>query len=71
MTDIISKFYYESGKIRNRGQTYHCRDDADMEILINNLNALLTENAIKIHKMEMQLKLIEQAVNIGKGVEVE
>ena len=31
------------------------------------INALLTENAIKIHKMEMQLSLIEQAVDIGKG----
>ena len=67
MTDIISKFYYDNGRIRHCGNTYHCRDDVDMEVLINNINALLTEDAIKIHKMEMQLNLIEQAVKIGKG----
>lgn len=67
MVDVISKVSYENGKIRHRGNTYFCDDDADMEILCNNINALLTENAIKIHKMEMQLKLIEQAVKIGKG----
>ena len=68
MNDIISKLYYENGKIRTRGQTYHCNDDANMEVLCNNLNALLTENAIKIHKMEMQLLLIEQALKLKGDV---
>ena len=67
MVDVISKVVYDNGKIRYRGNTFHCDDDADMEILSNNINALLTENAIKIHKMELQLLLIEQAVDIGKG----
>lgn len=67
MVNILSKVAYDNRKIRHRGNTYFCDDDADMEILCNNINALLTENAIKIHKMEMQLKLIEQAVKIGKG----
>ena len=67
MVEVISKVAYGNGKIRYRGNTFFCDDDADMEILCNNINALLTENAIKIHKMEMQLKLIEQAVKIGKG----
>ena len=67
MVDVISKVAYENGKIRHRGDTYHCSDDADMGILCSNINALLTENAIKIHKMEMQLLLIEQAIKIGKG----
>ena len=67
MVDVISQVAYDNGKIRHRGNTYHCDDDADMEILCNNINALLTENAIKIHKMGVQLNLIEQAVKIGKG----
>lgn len=67
MVDVISKVAYDNGRIRHRGNTFHCDDDADMEILCNNINALLTENAIKIHKMELQLLLIEQAVDIGKG----
>ena len=67
MVDVISKVVYDNGKIRYRGNTFNCDDDADMEILSNNINALLTENAIKIHKMELQLLLIEQAVDIGKG----
>lgn len=67
MVDVISKVAYDNGKIRHRGNTYHCDNDADMEFLCNNINALLTENAIKIHKMGMQLLLIEQAVNIRKG----
>ena len=62
-----SKLVYDNKRIRYRGNTYFCDDDADMEILCNSINALLTENAIKIHKMEMQLSLIEQAVDIGKG----
>lgn len=67
MVNVISKLVYDNKKIRYHGNTYFCDDDADMEILCNSINALLTENAIKIHKMEMQLSLIEQAVNIGKG----
>lgn len=35
-----------------------------MEILCNNINALLTENAIKIHRMEMQLLMIATALEL-------
>ena len=69
MVDVISKVAYDSKKIRHRGNTYHCDDDADMEILCNNINALLTENAIKIHRMEMQLLMIATALELKGDVE--
>lgn len=63
---MIDKIIYDNGRIRSGFQTFNCDDDNDMEILCNNVNSMFVEKAIKIHKMEMQLALIEQALYLDK-----
>ena len=64
---MIDKITYDNGKIRSGFDTFNCDDDNDMEILCNNVNSMLMENAIKIHKMETQLMLIGNALVLNEA----
>ena len=66
---MIDKIVYDNGKIRSGFDTFNCDDDTDMEILCNNVNSLFVEKEIKIQKMETQLLLIKQALDLQKRVE--
>lgn len=60
----VDKLEYKNGKINNTFKTFNCEDETDMEILCNNINSVLVENEIKIQKMETQLTLIKQALEL-------
>lgn len=64
---MIDKITYDNGKIRSGFDTFNCDDDNDMERLCNIINSIFVENAIDIHKMEMQLTLIQKALEL-KGM---
>ena len=66
---MIDKIVYDNKKIRSGYDTFNCDDDTDMEILCNNVNSLFVEKEIKIQKMETQLLLIKQALDLQKRVE--
>ena len=57
---------YSNGKIKTKINTFNCNDDTDMEILCNNINSLLIENEIEIHKMQTQLLLIKKILDLGR-----
>ena len=61
---MIDKIVYDNGRIRSGSDTFKCNDDNDMETLCNNINAMFIEKAIKIHKMEIQLTLVEKALGV-------
>ena len=61
---MIDKIVYDNGKIRSGFDTFKCDDEADMEILCNTINSMFVEKEIEIQKMEMQLTLIEKALNL-------
>lgn len=66
---MIDKIVYDNGKIRSGFDIFKCDDDADMEILCNNVNSILVEKEIKIHKMETQLLLIKKALDLKKELQ--
>ena len=66
---MIDKITYDNGKIRSRFDTFNCDDDADMEILCNNINSMFVEKEIQIHKMEMQLLLIKKVLELNDEIE--
>lgn len=61
---MIDKIVYDNGKIRSGFDIFKCDDEADMEILCNIINSMFVEKEIEIQKMEMQLTLIEKALNL-------
>jgi hypothetical protein len=61
---MIDKITYDNGKIRSGFDTFKCEDDADMERLCNTINSMFVENAIQNHKMDTQLLLIKEVLNL-------
>ena len=62
--NYVDKLEYKNGTIKSTFKTFNCEDETDMEILCNNINSVLVENEIKIQKMETQLTLIKQALEL-------
>lgn len=62
--NYVDKLEYKNGKFKSTFKTFNCEDETDMEILCNNINSVLVENEIKIQKMETQLTLIKQALDL-------
>lgn len=60
----VDKLEYKNGEIKSTFKTFNCEDETDMEILCNDINLVLVENEIKIQKMETQLTLIKQALDL-------
>lgn len=63
--NYVDKLEYKNGEIKSTFKTFNCEDETDMEILCNNINSVLVENEIQIHKMEMQLLLIKKALELN------
>ena len=61
---MIDKITFDNGKIRSGFDTFNCDDDADMEVLCNNVNSMFVEKEIQIQKMEMQLLLIKKTLEL-------
>ena len=60
----IDKLEYTGGRIKSTFKTFNCEDETDMEILCTEINSILVEHEIKIQKMETQLTLIKQALDL-------
>ena len=67
---MIDKITYDNGRIRSGFDTFNCDNDADMEVLCNNVNSMLMANAIKIHKMETKLMLIASALALNEEIKL-